>query len=1505
MNTPTANVILIAIILLAAFSTILLVDQSIQKISCSTKGVYGFVKLKNGKIEIVNPSTPVEINKIKLIIDENPVNVTDSNKNGIWETWEKIVFYGVKDYDGDGFISVKILINNQLFFQTIYTEPIKINRDKEFPEIKILETKKFEDFIAIPYLITDDVALSSLKIIRTSHKGYEKVLSEINLLDKLMEKQSISSEELRSKLNKEIALFERCAKKKEILSALSSFAGVINLPLGIANQTAYLTIYSKDLTGKISSKVLWLNRIRNLPKVSVKIISPRDGSTFWEDEKVKIKILAVNAKKVTLFVDGEVLFSKNIVDKISHLEHSINLIPGSHKIVALASNNYINVTDAITINVRKDMPPKVEILFPLNNSTLNQIVNVFAVVSDDRELSKIEVYINNVKINQIYLNSTKTYKYYEKVNLTAGNYSLRIKAYDCKNQGISKLVTFSVVIPMAVEIYSPLTKEKLSVGDPPILAIAKGSSNIELLVNGLKIKSIGTKLMDEKFLSTGWFFGKSVFIPEIPKLVGKMKIHIKSFNASNFFQPFVKSGFSNSKGIKFLLHLPTFSEVTFKFGAIYGKAKPELIHHVVVEKDNKIKYIYIYSWKSPENSKALEKLKIKFKPVCMKESKGLKSYFLLIFDTRIRTYENGKLVQEIKLGTLNFGKTVSEDMWEWEKGIPPIIKYVKISSLELMQLSYAPARIEGAPIGCGGVSIEPISYVTVAKDVKILINGKTVLKVSLDDLRPSKIFKVKLPPGKHLIEIKSKIGAFKWSINVRPLISRTSSHATVILPSGKSIKVNNNSGYIPAEFGYFKFDSACVAKIDYYIESICQNVSSEFKTSGLKAFVLFPGSYRISITPLQILKNETLCKPKIDIIYGKRELKEKYKECFGLCSNHPSWAKYWHLWKEGVIYTTSQSVEVEGMIKSNTAYIIGVGLSSFQGKTFIFKGKTWHGKYSLKRQPAKMMLFKAKINPNSLSLLCMNDKCLKVYTASPVRLFIKVNYADQKPTLYLGPWGHRLRLENQWANSTAKGKVVINYKLKVKHTQKPDVITRKVLEEFSKVCLKLKNAEYEFVKPKNFAFTLNSPEILMINTKGQARVKINAKNITQVYSKIYAAYSWYSFTTSGLHQIKAVAYGYTSVTDEVEVKVEGEGLDAKPNIIVLSSDVAEKNYPYLLKAKLIDDKKIIAGEIWIDKVRACAKAFNKKKVTIAFQKMFTKKEIGTHSVKFVAYDDNYQKSEVFMKIKVKEKIKKPKIKKIIIRSALEPVYPFYSVINLCRITDHVKAFYPAESVAIAEAVVEQGEYPIAYVKWGSIDNVNYWPKYVNLCEKDPSKIWWWNWNGNTKPRISYVKPYTCIIFLREPWFYNVQHQLISATACDIKGFCSDIRSLELEVKLTEVQDYIKPSIKILNQKRVIFTNCSIVMKVSDDYGISSVYLWAYNKDFPKKIVILGHALKTNGSLSSGEWSLRINFESLYTQLSNKPGEKKPISVIILAYAKDFAGNKASDKVEMLLVPNFL
>lgn len=113
-----------------------------------------------------------------------------------------------------------------------------------------------------------------------------------------------------------------------------------------------------------------------------------------------------------------------------------------------------------------DRPPSVNITSPSNNAVVSGVVLVSASASDDKGISKMELYINQTKLVEV---STSTINYNLNTNLYRnGNYILRVVAYDTSNKTAQKEINITISntqqssFTTYINIISPLNNQTLT-----------------------------------------------------------------------------------------------------------------------------------------------------------------------------------------------------------------------------------------------------------------------------------------------------------------------------------------------------------------------------------------------------------------------------------------------------------------------------------------------------------------------------------------------------------------------------------------------------------------------------------------------------------------------------------------------------------------------------------------------------------------------------------------------------------------------------------------------------------------------------------------------------------------------------------------------------------------------------------------------------------------------------------------------------------------------------------
>ena len=391
---------------------------------------------------------------------------------------------------------------------------------------------------------------------------------------------------------------------------------------------------------------------------------------------------------------------------------------------------------------------------------------------------------------------------------------------------------------------------------------------------------------------------------------------------------------------------------------------------------------------------------------------------------------------------------------------------------------------------------------------------------------------------------------------------------------------------------------------------------------------------------------------------------------------------------------------------------------------------------------------------------------------------------------------------------------------------------------------------------------------------------------TKLAEKVIVTRAWHTFSDAdiGEHTITATAtneYGL-SAKDSVRVRVSDKlDRDEPPTVRIVkpSSDVVlPGNVEFEVSAS--DDRGVTIVKLYLNGEIVAEDVFGDKTVTL---KHVENLATGTYEIRAEAYDTSYQKGETSMTITVRN-VKFPAIKKIIIHSP--DVWGRTHEYTFDGVPGGQCAFgntYAAGSDIIVEAIVQKGDYDIAYVRFGSIDNLEDRRSddpctYYN--QNKPPKYWWF-----ASPSILTEPPYITSVYVFHPWgkYVGVEEQSITAMVCDVKGFCSwetvKIAGLERDDKPPQVS-ILKPS-----NGETLSGEYTIRVWAKDDRAVRKVWLWMYAIDGRIKSYSLGHAKLVSGTEKDGTWELNYDFSDV------EPGKYK-----IKAVATDSSGNSASATV---------
>ncbi|MEN3013236.1 MAG: glycosyl hydrolase family 8 [Endomicrobiia bacterium] len=199
-----------------------------------------------------------------------------------------------------------------------------------------------------------------------------------------------------------------------------------------------IKVYDTDNLSTEQQLKVYVDNIDSKP--TVRFISLQNGTTL--QATVNIQIEASDDRgisRIELYIDNTLLFTQNNSTRLNYSLDTSLYSDGLHVLKSVAYDTQ-NQTSQVEISVyfdNIDNPPACRILF-YENQLISGTVLIPLVYSDDKGISKIEYYINNVCV------STKTshpFDYFLNTTLLQDTlYSLKVIVYDTIQQS-----TFSVV----------------------------------------------------------------------------------------------------------------------------------------------------------------------------------------------------------------------------------------------------------------------------------------------------------------------------------------------------------------------------------------------------------------------------------------------------------------------------------------------------------------------------------------------------------------------------------------------------------------------------------------------------------------------------------------------------------------------------------------------------------------------------------------------------------------------------------------------------------------------------------------------------------------------------------------------------------------------------------------------------------------------------------------------------------------------------------------------------
>lgn len=506
------SVLLIAAIAVAMSASMIQLTQSIsEEIAESISEYSAAVSVSSDGIKIVNPTiTPIELSRIKLIVDSQPAEIRDANGNGIWEPSESITLR-IEDRNGDGIIPITLLVDGKEVFYTVYAKPIVLYSDERFPSID-LNVSASQGKLRLEIGSQDDSVVSTYKV----------QLGDLhNKLTPWRIKGLIDPKDIDG-LVEELKRFRESGEKGNLMRKYSKLHDVVEIPASVLADKAYIIVYVKDITGKTSSKIVELYEYYpQLANVSVKIISPKDGEEFWEGDTIQIKAVVTgeSAEGVVIKVDGKEVLKQDVTANPFYVSTEVNLEPGEHTIYAEAWDLFGKANDSVTIFVRDDKPPNVKVSVDSNLAGKRAIT---ANVQDDRGITKVVFYVDN---KQIAIDYSEPYVVY--YTFSAGLHRIKAVAYDTLNQsGSDEIAVNFTDNPPIVKILEPPDGKTYYASDVVVKAVVEDDIGLK----SVKVEWIsGTKYVDEIALNSQKTYNleKTLSLSE-----GTWKIRVVAYDTS-------------------------------------------------------------------------------------------------------------------------------------------------------------------------------------------------------------------------------------------------------------------------------------------------------------------------------------------------------------------------------------------------------------------------------------------------------------------------------------------------------------------------------------------------------------------------------------------------------------------------------------------------------------------------------------------------------------------------------------------------------------------------------------------------------------------------------------------------------------------------------------------------------------------------------------------------------------------------------------------------------------
>lgn len=281
-----------------------------------------------------------------------------------------------------------------------------------------------------------------------------------------------------------------------VVSNLSIVDNVFNEEFSLVYGTNTITVYAEDFSGNISSATvrifLWVP-IDNFPNLF--FISPLDNSSVSDIVSVKVEAWDdYGIQKVEFYLNDEFKFVVSTTPYIWFWD-TRSYRNGNYRLTAVAYDTS-NQNNSSVINVRvenlpEDNEPKVEIISPSVLEEVSGKFKIYALIDDERGISKVEFYINDALIYTDTSNKKGIYEYEINSNdLFNGHQYLKIVAYDTTGN-----ITTSQII---IYVYNKQEKKEFLLtpnndGVNDIISFSNTTPVNIYDINGLLVKRIEEK----------------------------------------------------------------------------------------------------------------------------------------------------------------------------------------------------------------------------------------------------------------------------------------------------------------------------------------------------------------------------------------------------------------------------------------------------------------------------------------------------------------------------------------------------------------------------------------------------------------------------------------------------------------------------------------------------------------------------------------------------------------------------------------------------------------------------------------------------------------------------------------------------------------------------------------------------------------------------------------------------------------------------------------------------